>query len=73
MIKRTLVNQDFKGVILLGNANQQIITQYVDDTSFIIEGEEVTVGNLVRLLNTVNSTSRHEINWNKSTTYWKFL
>lgn len=45
-----------KRVIMHGNTQQQIVAQYTDDISFNIEGKELVVRNLVKLLNIPSST-----------------
>lgn len=48
--------------------SQQIINQYVDDTSFIVR-VEVSMDNLVVVLQNFGIASRLEINWHKSMAY----
>jgi hypothetical protein len=40
MIKQVTKNGEFRGILFLGEKKEQIIDQYVDDTSFTIVGHE---------------------------------
>ena len=70
IIKKTMVEERLKGVVLLGGKKQQCIFQYADDSSFMVRGEKKDIDELVRLLRTFNETSGMEINWEKSCVYW---
>lgn len=56
--------------IFLPQFTQQIISQYVDNTSFPIRVEEVGVDNMVEILHKFGLASSLEINWHKSMAYW---
>lgn len=49
--------------------SQQIISQQVDDTSFIVRAKEFNVHNLVRILHNFGIASGLEINLHKSVAY----
>lgn len=40
MIKRALTNKEIRGVVMPNPTQQHIVVQYVDDTSYIVEGKE---------------------------------
>lgn len=51
-----------KGIVLTQSNSQQIISQYVDDTSFMVRAEENSVDNLVGILHKLGIASGLEIN-----------
>lgn len=59
----------FKGIILPEGNKQQSISQYADDSSFIVRVEKKYVDELVCLLKVFSETSGMEINWVKSFAY----
>jgi len=61
---------NIKGVILPQCNSQEIITQYVDDMSFMIKTEENSVDNLVGILHKFGIASRLEINWHNNVANW---
>ena len=70
MIKRAVEEGRLKGVFLPGGKKQQCISQYADDSSFMVRGTKEDVDKLVRILETFSQTSGMEINWEKSCAYW---
>ena len=48
---------------------QQCISQYANDSSFVVRGEKKDVDELVRLLKTFSEASEMEINRDKSCAY----
>lgn len=70
MSKKVVTEGRIRGIALLGGKKQQNISQYAHDLSFMIKGNKSDVDELVRLFKPFNATSRMEINWNKSCTYW---
>jgi hypothetical protein len=41
---------NLRGVTMLGNLAQQIVAQYVDDTSFLVKGHEDVVRTMTKVL-----------------------
>ena len=70
IIKKAVAEGRLRGIYLLGGKKQQCISQYADDSSFMVRGEKNDVDELVRLLTTFSKTSGMEINWDKSCAYW---
>lgn len=58
-----------KGVVLPGGKKQQYISQYADDSSFMVKDEKKDVDELVRLLKMFSEASGMEINWEKLSVY----
>lgn len=50
--------------------SQQIISQYVDDTSFTAKVEETSVDNLVGIMHKFGIAFGLDINWHKSVAYF---
>jgi len=48
---------------------QQIISQYTNDTTWIIKGEEENLSNVVNVLQHFLDISGLELNWKKSMVY----
>ena len=48
--KKKIAEGRIRGVVLLGGKKQQCISQYADDSSFMIKGEKKDVDELVKLL-----------------------
>ena len=69
-IKKSVEEKRLKGVVLPGGKKQQCISQYADDSSFMVRGEKRDIDELVRLLKTFSEASGMEINWDKSCPYW---
>lgn len=55
-----------KGIFFAQCNSQQIIIQYVDNTSFTMRGDKTSVGNVVKILHNFGIASGLEINWHKS-------
>ena len=55
--------------MLPGGKKQQYISQYADDSSFMVKDEKKDVDGLVRLLKMFSEASGMEINWEKSSVY----
>lgn len=70
VFKKAVSKGRLKGVVLPGGKKQRYISQYADDSSFMIKGEKNDVDELVRLLKMFSEASGMEINWEKSSTYW---
>ena len=69
MIKKAVTEGRLRGIILLGRNKQQSISQYADDSSFVIRGDKKYVDELVKILKVFSDASGMEINWNKSYAY----
>ena len=54
---------------LPGGKRQQSISQYVDNSSFMVRGEQRYVDEMVRILKVFSEASGMEINWEKSNAY----
>lgn len=54
-----------KGIAIPHCNSQQIISQYVDDTSFIVKAHESSVGTLVGILHKFGLVYDLEMNWHK--------
>lgn len=48
---------------------QQSISQYIDDSSFVVSGKKKYVNELVCMLKVFSATSSMEINWEKLYAY----
>ena len=70
IIKKAVEEKKLKCVVLPGSKKQQCISQYADDSCFMIRGEKRDIDELVRLLKTFSEASGMEINWDKSCAYW---
>ena len=70
LITKAVEEKRIKGITLLGGKKQQSISQYADDSSFMVRGEKRYVDELVRLLKVFSEASGIEINWEKSSAYW---
>lgn len=70
IIKKAVAEGRLKWVYLTGGKKQQCISQYADDSFFMVRGTKEDVDELVRILETFNQASNMEINWEKSCTYW---
>jgi hypothetical protein len=70
LITKAIAEGRLKGITLPGGNKQQSISQYADDSSFMIRREKKYVDELVRLLKVFSETSGMEINWEKSSAYW---
>ena len=62
MIKRAVEEGRLKGVFLPGGKKQQYISQYADDSSFMVRGTKEDVDELVSILETFSQASGMEIN-----------
>lgn len=69
-LKKVVTEGRLKRVVLPGGKKQQFISQYADDSSFMVKGEKKDVDELVRLLKRFSEASGMEINWKKSSAYW---
>jgi hypothetical protein len=50
---------------------KQVILQYADDTSFTLNGKEGSVRRLIQILDILCLGSSLELNWLKSSAFWK--
>lgn len=57
-------------ILLPQSTSQQIICQYVDDTSFSARAEDSNVDNLIKILHNFEFDLGLEMNWHKSVAYW---
>ena len=73
MVKKGIHVGRLGGMKLPNSAKQYIILQYVYGTSFMIEGRQERVGNMVDILDTLSLASRFKINWDKLTSYWRSI
>ena len=69
VIKKAVAEGRLKGVYLPGGKKQQSISQYVDDSSFMVRGTKEDVDELERLFKTFSKASGMKINWEKSYAY----
>ena len=69
-IKKAVKEKRLRGVVLSGGKKQQCISQYTDDSSFMVRGDKRDINELVKLLKTFSEASGMEINWDKSCAYW---
>ena len=69
-IKKAVKEGQLKGITLPGGIKQQCISQYADDSSFMVRGEKRYVDELVRILKSFSAASGMEINWEKTFAYW---
>jgi hypothetical protein len=70
VIKKAVTDGRLRGITLPGGTKQQCISQYADDSSFMVKGEKRYVDELVRILKVFSAASGMEINWEKSCAYW---
>ena len=70
LITKAVSDGRLKGITLPGGKKQQSISQYADNSSFMVRGEKQYVDKLVRLLKLFSEASGMEINWEKSSVYW---
>ena len=70
IIKKAVVEGRLREIYLPGRRKQQCISQYADDSSFMVRGEKNDMDELVRLLTTFSKAFGMEINWDKSCAYW---
>ena len=70
VIKKAVKEGRLRGVSLPGGKSQQSISQYADDSSFMVRGDKRYVDELVRILKVFSEASGMEINWEKSCAYW---
>ena len=70
IFKKAIGEGRIRGVVLPGGKKQQCISQYADDSSFMVKGDKRDVDELVRLLKMFSEASGMEINWEKSSAYW---
>jgi hypothetical protein len=62
LITKAIAEGRLKDIILPGDKKQQSISQYADDSSFMVRGEKKYVDELVRLLKVFSEASVMEIN-----------
>lgn len=60
-IKKAIAEGRITGITLPREKQQQCISQYVDDSSFMVRGDKRDVDEVVRLLKVFNATSGMEI------------
>lgn len=70
IVKRTMENKEIEGVMLLNKVNQHVVFQYVDEKLFTIKGKK-TINNIIDILQGFHITSRFELTYKKSLTYWQ--
>lgn len=70
VVKHAMGIGNLGGITLQQGNSQQIISQYVDDTSFTVKAEETSVGYLIGILHKFGTTFGLEINWHKSVAHW---
>jgi hypothetical protein len=68
--KAAMFASEFKGILLPNGTTRQLLLQYADDTTDMVEGNESNISNLVHLLDNFGGASGLQINWEKSITYW---
>jgi hypothetical protein len=68
-VEHTMVAGNVKGITLPQDNSQQIISQYIDDTSFTVKAEETSVDHIVGILHKFGNASGLEINWHKNVAY----
>jgi hypothetical protein len=67
--KATMTIGAFQGIRLPNSEDQQLLLQFVDDTTFLLKGEELYLYNLMSLLQVFAQASYLHINWEKSMAY----
>jgi hypothetical protein len=68
--KRASETGAIQGITLPDEVGNQVILQYVDDTSFNLVGTEQNLENAIILLDLFHLASGLLINWTKSIAYW---
>ena len=66
MVKKAVTEGRLKGITFPGRKKQQSISQYADDSSFVVRGDKKYVDELVIILKVLCDASGMEINWDKS-------
>ena len=69
MIKKAVAEGRLREFFLSGGKQQQCISQYADDSSFMVRGAKEDVDELVKIFETFSQASRIKINWKKSCVY----
>ena len=69
-VKKTVAEGRLRGLVLPGGTKQHCISQYADDSSFMVRGEKRYIDEMVRILQVFSAASGMEINWEKSSAYW---
>lgn len=69
-IKKVVAEGRLKGISLPWGKKQQCISQYADDSSFMVREDNFFVDELVRILKVFSISSGMEINWEKFYAYW---
>ncbi len=72
MVKVVERSRDIKCILLPRGLKQQLISYYVDNTTFIIRGKEKNTHNMVNLLEVFLSISGLELNWDKFLASWSY-
>ena len=70
MVKKAVGEGRLRGVYLPGGKKQHCISQYADDSSFMVRDTKDDVDELVKILETFSEASGMQINWDKSNAYW---
>ena len=60
-LKKTVTEERIKGVFLLGDKKQQCISEYVDDSLFMIRGVKKDINEMIRILKIFSESSGMEI------------
>ena len=71
MVTQEMSRENIQGINLPFGGHQQIIAQYVEDTSFTMLGKEEKVRCLVYMLEMFCLATGLVLNWTKSSGYWK--
>lgn len=69
-IKREVAVGNIRGISMPGLDEQQILSQYADDSSLMLRGEEASTMQTLSTLNTFSKVTGLLINQKKSSTYW---
>lgn len=70
IIKKTCVEGMIRGISLPCGSKRHTISQYANDSLFMVRGNKQYIDELVRLLKLFGEASCMEINWEKSCAYW---
>ena len=70
LIKKAETEGRLRDISLPGGRKQHSISQYADDTSFIVRGTKKFVDELDRLLGLFSKASGIKINWENTCAYW---
>ena len=71
MLRKAEAGGSIAGIKLPNSNQSQLISQFADDTSILLEvSRPETTLNLINILTTFKSASGLEINWAKSSAYW---